>query len=243
VGLRNYINLRQHQGDPSGAVIFAEEAYNLVVEAYDPAHLQVQEAASCLIDCLIQKGDLFNAERYAEQTYANLKDIKNGINQEGEQVAEGAYNLAEVIRRQDDGDLIKAEKLARESLYIRTRLYGNNNIRVGASCSLLAKVLTKQGRYGDETKELFERSLANFVRNEGPDSVNTAIATRDIGQFHYNLAIMESTVLSKRTQLPLAKSYSEEATRIETKIHSPTHPNRIEAASLLSKVLKELSKV
>jgi hypothetical protein len=34
--------LRRRQGDYSAAVIFAEEAYNLVVEAYDPVHPQVQ---------------------------------------------------------------------------------------------------------------------------------------------------------------------------------------------------------
>jgi tetratricopeptide (TPR) repeat protein len=235
--------LRQHQGDPSGAVIFAEEAYNLVVEAYDPVHFQVQEAAGRLVSCLIQQGDLFNAERYAEQTYANLKDIKNGINQEGEQVAEGAYNLADVILRQDDGDLIKAEKLARESLRIRTQLYGPEFSEVGTTCLLLARILQKQGRYGDETKDLFDRSLANFERNKGPDGVNTAAVNNDIGQFHYQLAMMQSVISTKRTQLLLAKSYSEEATRIETKIHSPTHPNRVAAAVHLSIVLNELSRV
>jgi hypothetical protein len=40
--LRTYVSLRQCQGDYSGAVLFAEEAYNLVVDAYDPVHPQVQ---------------------------------------------------------------------------------------------------------------------------------------------------------------------------------------------------------
>jgi hypothetical protein len=40
--LQAYCNLRQVQGDLSGAVEFAEECYNLVVEAYDPVHPQVQ---------------------------------------------------------------------------------------------------------------------------------------------------------------------------------------------------------
>jgi hypothetical protein len=241
--LRTYVELRQLQGDFAGAVAFAEEAYNLVVDAYDPVHLQVQEAAGRLIECLTIKGDLFNAERFAEQTYANLKDIKNGINQEGEQVAEGAYNLADVIRRQDDGDLIKAGKLARESLHLRTQLYGPDHSKVGASCLLLAKVLKSQQIFGDETKELFLRSLANITRNDGPDGVNTAIATIDIGLFHYQLAMMQSLSSTKRTQLLLAKSSFEEATRIGTKIYSPTHPNRVGVASLLSKVLNELSEV
>ena len=97
VALRNYCALRQKQRDYSGAVLFAKEAYNLVVEAYDSVHFQVQEAAVILIEILIEKGDLFDAERYAQVTYGNLRDKKNGIDQESELVAEGAFNLANVI--------------------------------------------------------------------------------------------------------------------------------------------------
>jgi hypothetical protein len=54
-----------------------------------------------LINNLIRKGDLFDAERYAQVTYGNLRDKKNGIDQESEAVVvEGAYNLADVIYRQ-----------------------------------------------------------------------------------------------------------------------------------------------
>jgi tetratricopeptide (TPR) repeat protein len=236
-----HVKLRQRQGDLSGAVTFAEEAYNLVVDVYDPVHPQVQEAASWLIDSLIQQGDFSNAERFAEQTYLNLRDIKNGMDQEGEQVAQGAYFLSDVICRQDDGDLIKAEGLARESLRIRTQLPYSHS--VGLSCFLLARLLSKQKKFGDDTKELFERSLAIFIRNEGPDGINTAGANIATGYFHYNFAMIQSTISTKRTQLQLAKSYSEEAIRIESKIHNPTHPNRVGAASLLSEVLRELSKV
>jgi hypothetical protein len=87
--LSTYVELRQHQGDFSGAVTFAEEAYNLVVDAYDPVHPQVQEAAGWLIYSLIQLGGFSRAERFAEQTYVNLRDIKNGMDQEGELVAYG----------------------------------------------------------------------------------------------------------------------------------------------------------
>jgi hypothetical protein len=60
--LCSYSTLRQHQGNLSLALSFAEEAYNLVVEAYDPVHFQVQVAAGILIDILIRKGNLFDAE-------------------------------------------------------------------------------------------------------------------------------------------------------------------------------------
>jgi hypothetical protein len=58
--LETYIELRQRKCDFSGAATFAEEAYNVVVIAYDCVHPQVQEAAGMLISCQIQKGDLFN---------------------------------------------------------------------------------------------------------------------------------------------------------------------------------------
>jgi flagellar hook assembly protein FlgD len=117
--LKTFCSLRQMQSNYSGAILFAEEAHNLVVEASDCVHPQVQEAAGILINILTLKGDLFDAEHYAQVTYGNLRDKKNGIDQEGEEMAMGAYNLANVILKQN-GDLIKAEELARESLRIRT---------------------------------------------------------------------------------------------------------------------------
>jgi hypothetical protein len=56
--LVSYCVLRQQQGNLSDELTFAEECYNLVVEAYDPVHPQVQEAAGLLIEILISKGDL-----------------------------------------------------------------------------------------------------------------------------------------------------------------------------------------
>jgi flagellar hook assembly protein FlgD len=106
------------------------------VEAYDPVH-QVQEAAVILIHILIEKGDLYEAERYSQVTYGNLRDKKNGIDEESEGVAEGAYNLTDLIYQQN-GDLIKAEELARESLRIASLLNDNNHHTVGRSCNLLA---------------------------------------------------------------------------------------------------------
>eukprot|EP00596_Hydrurales_sp_CCMP1899_P007459 CAMPEP_0119051712 /NCGR_PEP_ID=MMETSP1177-20130426/73245_1 /TAXON_ID=2985 /ORGANISM="Ochromonas sp, Strain CCMP1899" /LENGTH=183 /DNA_ID=CAMNT_0007031023 /DNA_START=659 /DNA_END=1208 /DNA_ORIENTATION=+ len=102
------------------ALPFAEEAYNIVAITYNPVHPKVQEAAGALIECLMHKGDLYNSERFAEATLDSLKDPANGLDQLSEEVAYGYYNLANVIHQQE-GDLVKAEMLARESLRIRTR--------------------------------------------------------------------------------------------------------------------------
>eukprot|EP00596_Hydrurales_sp_CCMP1899_P007835 CAMPEP_0119036330 /NCGR_PEP_ID=MMETSP1177-20130426/3980_1 /TAXON_ID=2985 /ORGANISM="Ochromonas sp, Strain CCMP1899" /LENGTH=44 /DNA_ID= /DNA_START= /DNA_END= /DNA_ORIENTATION= len=39
--LKTYCSLRDHQCNYSDALFFAEECYNVVVEAYDPVHPQV----------------------------------------------------------------------------------------------------------------------------------------------------------------------------------------------------------
>jgi tetratricopeptide (TPR) repeat protein len=240
--LRIYCKIRQAQGDYSGAVTFAEDAYNLVVEAYDPVHPQVQEAAGTLINVLIAKGDLFDAERYAQVTYGNLRDKNNGIDQESEAVANGAYNLADVLY-QLEGDLIKAEEVARESLRIRTLIFDSNHIIVGLSCDLLASILSAQGKLGDETRGLYERSLAISIRNEGPDGACAATRNYDIGEFYEKLAIKQSTADAMQTHLLLAKSHFVEVQRIWSKIHGPTHPNTVSVSSQLTNILRVLSQL
>jgi hypothetical protein len=82
---------------------------------------------------------LFNAERYAEITNGILRDQKYVINQEGEEVAEASYNLADLILRQI-GDLIKAEVLIRESLRIVENLYGLTHGLVGRTALMVARI-------------------------------------------------------------------------------------------------------
>jgi tetratricopeptide (TPR) repeat protein len=240
--LTNCVDVRQRQGDHSGALPFAEEAYNVVVIAYDPVHRQVQQAAGMLIHCLIHNGDLFNAERFAQQTYENLRDRKNGIDQEGEEVARGSHNLANVILLQD-GDLLKAEKLTREALRIRSLIYNSDDLSIGRSCNLLARILRSQGKFEDETQGLFERSLAIYIRMEGPDGANTAVVNINIGRYYYELAQRQPTVDTKRKYFLVSKSHIEEGFRIQTKIYGPTHPITVEAASILSILMNELSKL
>jgi hypothetical protein len=83
-------------------------------------------------------------------TYSTLKDPANEADQEGEEVAEGAYNFADLLRLQK-GDLIKAERLARESLCIREALHIDmepsdpHHFNFGRSKDLLARILKDQG--------------------------------------------------------------------------------------------------
>jgi hypothetical protein len=135
----------------------------------------------------MSKGGLFNAERYAQVSYGNLRDKKNGIDQESEAVALGAYNLADMIYRQK-GDWIKAEELARESLRIISLIDYCNQYSVGRTCFLLSNILRGQGELGDETRGLYERCLSIFISVEGPDGPNTASGNFNFGLFYWQLA-------------------------------------------------------
>jgi tetratricopeptide (TPR) repeat protein len=239
--LHTYCILRERQGNLSDALNYAEEGYNVVVEAYDPVHPLVQKAAGVSINILIVKGDFYDAERFAKVTYENLRDKKNGMNQEGEEMAMGGYNLARIILLQK-GDLIKAEKFAKESLVIRSQLYSSDTIicnnKVADSCTLLANILKAQDNFGDETKGLYERSLAISIKNGELDGA--AIDNKNIALFHHELAEKSSTGDVKLTQLHLAKSHYEEAVGILAKMHGLNHPNTVQSKSLLAKVLNKI---
>jgi tetratricopeptide (TPR) repeat protein len=238
--LTSYCILQMTQSNFTDAKILAEEAYNCVAVAYDPVHPQVQEAAGVLIDCLIDKGDLYDAERFAQATLDSLKDPANKEDQESEAVAVGYSNLGEVIFRQNV-DLMRAEVLARESLRIRAQLFGNDGYLARSSITLLANILRKQGNLGDEVKKLYERSLAIDVKHEGPDGVNTSIGNRNLGHFHQELAGTSLSTEQIKEHLQLSKSYYTEALRIYTKIFGPAHQDTIKAASDLSDISHLLS--
>jgi hypothetical protein len=200
----------------------------------------VQAAAGTLIECLVHKGDLHDAERFAEATLDSLKDLANGFDQESEAVALGYYSLANVISKQE-GDLVKAEMLVIESLRIRTRIYGNDHKNVGHCCNLLARILVSQGNLGNETKELFERSHAIITMNYGPNGTNTGAFNFNLGAFYHKLVKTQQKTQRKIEYLLLSKLKYVESVRIWTKIYGPDHPQTMMASSQLSIILRELS--
>jgi hypothetical protein len=147
-----------------------------------------------------------------------------------------------VINRQD-GDLMKAEELARESLRIKFLVDDNNHHRVGRACSLLANILRGEGKLGDETRGLYERCLLIYILNYGPDGSNTASGNFNFGLFYGQLARVQTTADLKQKDLLQGKAYFEESHRIRTEIYGSTHPGTIDAASELAIVLSELSKI
>jgi hypothetical protein len=135
----------------------------------------------------------------------------------------------------------KAEMLVREAYRIRVQLYGNNHYHSGQNAKLLASILMSKGKYGDETKKLFERFLATSIRNEGPDAANTASGNTSLGTFHYELAKRQLTAGTKKEQLCLARSYYIETVRIWTKLYGSSNSKTIEYVSRLSHIELDLS--
>jgi hypothetical protein len=232
-------DIQRNQGNNNEALILVEEAYNCVAVTYNPVHPMVQEAASSLIECLICKGDFEHAETFAQLTLESLKDPRNGLDQQSEAVARGYYDLGHAIYQQK-GDLVKAEKLARESLRIRTHSYGGDHMKVGVSASLLARVLQAQGKLGIETKELHERSLSIHIKNFGSEGIKTAEKNRNVGNFYYQQAEGSLSAGIRKKHLSLSSSKFKEALRIFTKLFGPDHPDTVEASSQLSIVSHKL---
>jgi hypothetical protein len=239
--LKTFYDLRSIEGNYADALPFAEEAYNCAAVAYNPVHPKVQDAASMLIECLTRKGDLCKAELFAQMTLDSLKDPQNGLDQQSEAVAKGYYDLANVINQQS-GDLVIAEKLARESLRIRV-LINSNSPFVGNATGLLASILVSQDKLGSETKELYKQSLANSIRNHGPDGVSTSTVHINFGIYYRMLAKGQQTDREKKEILRLSEIEIKEALRIYTKIFGPNNPRNLQFLSELSITRRLLSEV
>jgi tetratricopeptide (TPR) repeat protein len=234
--------LRRDQGNYIDALTFAEESYDCVAIAYNPVHPKVQEAASALIECLIAKGDFYDAERFSQATLDSLKDSANGLDQQSEAVAKGYHDLGHVIYNLKE-DFAKAETLVRESLRIRTSLYDAYHTQVAMSAGLLASILQSQGNLGSETKELRERSLVSDTRHSGPEGINTAISNFNLGNFYHLRADGSQTAEMRKENLLLSKSKYKEALRIYTKALGPDNPRTKELSSIFSLISRKLSEV
>lgn len=77
--LKAYCEFRMRQNDYTDAMAFAEQFYNLVAEAYNPVHPEVQTAAGTFIECLFNKCDLEHAQIFAQMTLNSLRDPVYGV--------------------------------------------------------------------------------------------------------------------------------------------------------------------
>jgi hypothetical protein len=90
-------------------------------------------------------GDFDKAELYAEITYDNLRDEKNGTDQEVIEMAICAYILADVLhkkaKKEKKGTTWRAGDLVREAIYIRIHIDGDDHIEMAFNFDLLADLM------------------------------------------------------------------------------------------------------
>jgi hypothetical protein len=113
--------------------------------------------------------------------------------------------------------------LARESLRIRSRLFGQDNESIGTCASLLSGILLAKGTLDHETKELLERTIAIYTKHCGVDGSNTAFAYTKLGDFYYHKSEARATNLTKKECLSLSIIQYKEAKRIYSKILGPVY--------------------
>jgi tetratricopeptide (TPR) repeat protein len=231
--------IHRNQENFDGVSKFVEEAYDCVAITYNPVHPKVQEVASSLIECLLSKGDFEHAETFAQLMLESLKDPGKGSDQQSEAVANVYCDLGDILFRQKGGDLVKNEKLERESLRI---IYGADHAKVGVSVTLLASILLSQGKVDCETTELHERALAIRIENFGSEGINTAASNSNLGTFYHHQAETSLSAGIRKKHLLLSVSKFNEALRIYTKLFGPDHPNTVQVSSQLSIVTHKLSK-
>jgi hypothetical protein len=109
------------------------------------------------------------------------------------------------------------------------------------SSGLLASILQAQGGLNIETKELYERSLASFVKNFGSEGVNTGASNFNLGSFYHLQAEARQSAGIRKDHLSLLFSKLKEALRVYTKLFGPDHPNTERTSSELSIVSHKLS--
>jgi hypothetical protein len=79
--------------------------------------------------------------------------------------------------------------------------------------------------------------------NEGPDGINTAAGSANLGFLYYDLADRQLTDDKRKEYLCLAESYFKEALPITTKIYGSVHPQSVEMAKRLSTISQSVSTI
>lgn len=107
-------------------------------------------------------------------------------------------------------------------------------------CLQLAKILSAQqlDNLGDEIKELFKRSLANLIKNEGPWGVNAGVCHRFMGNYYW-VSARKFTTFDKdemEKQLLISKVHLSECLRINSRIYGPSHQLTTAAKEKISKI-------
>jgi tetratricopeptide (TPR) repeat protein len=223
--IRKGQNLGSQSKNNEAKAVF-EELYNFIVEIHYPDHPLVLTAANRMIEILITLEEYEDAERYARISYECLT---RPTDTESEEVADAAMTLASVtynlICCGKDGNMAEAEMLARKSLRITQKNHGCDTSSVKI---ILSNILSKKdGDHDCERKSLLEQCLASYIKAQGVDGIFVARVNNGLAKVHFSMAANLPPGDARIEQMHVAGSYIEEAVRISTKIHGPSHPQTV----------------
>ncbi|HEX6899894.1 MAG TPA: serine/threonine-protein kinase [Thermoanaerobaculia bacterium] len=203
-----------------------KEALALRRQALGAGHVRVAESLLNLANLERQTHHLDEAERLMRQALA----IQRRAFPKGHQdLARGLNNFASLLREkatradQVDGPLLlEAEALARESLAMKQRLFGQENEDVAASLNTLAGVLMASGKPA-EAEPLLRRSIALRRKLDGLLSPGLAKAIN-------NLAVL----LADEGRLTEAEALHRESLSMRRQLYPDGHQDLLRSLQNLS---------
>ena len=211
--------------------------------ARGPAHPRTIEAAFHLIEGLMFNGNFEDANLFAHTLWEIIhtnNHVDNDIpgDKLQEYVATAAYLLAQAIYRLDEsGGLPPEEKQtageeaiarARQSLEIRTQLFGAESRSVATAMGVFAAVLDFFSDGGDdEALRLNEQAIVIFLRVDGISSPDVAACENNLGLAYYQRATRVRHDIKRYTaNMELALPHLREASSIYRAINHVDAANR-----------------
>lgn len=189
-----------------------EQALALRRRALGEEHVQVAESLHNLASL---ERNLRHPDE-AERLMRRAIEIQRRVFPQGHRdLARGLNNLASLLRVKAEATgkaggplLVEAESLARESLAMKQRLFGEKNEEVAASLNTLAGILLREGRPA-EAEPLFRRSIALRRALDGPLSPglakainNLAVLLADVGRLNEAEALHRQSLAMRRKLYP-----------------------------------------
>ena len=216
----------------------AKDRYNMWAMARGPAHPFTIDAAFYLIDCLLHNNEYEDAHLSARTLWEIIhtnNHVDNDIPGDKRQtyvamasglLARAIYWLAESggipsEEKQKAGE--EAIARARESLEIRTQLYGAESEHVAATLGGLADVLGYfNDDVDDEVLRLYQQGITIYSREAGRTSVNVGVYETNLGIAYYRRAVKARAAMDsdrEQANLELALPHYREAARIYSAIN------------------------
>ena len=227
-----------HLGRDVESLQCAKDKYNLWALARGPAHPSTIHAAFYLINALLLNNEYEDAEFYARSLWEIIhtnNHVDNDIPGDKRQtyvamasglLARAIYWLAESggipsEEKQKAGE--EAIARARESLEIRTQLYGAESEHVAATLGGLADVLGYfNDDVDDEVLRLYQQGITIYSREAGRTSVNVGVYETNLGIAYYRRAVKARAAMDsdrEQANLELALPHYREAARIYSAIN------------------------